>query len=97
MESECSFKRITINNIKHKTASCSGFTGEVYHTPKDRWTPALHNLFQKMEAVYISFYADRITPVPTLETPEENSRLMPFVNVDVKIPSSMLEIESNSK
>lgn len=63
-------KRFTVNNLKYKTTSPSGVTGEFYHTSKETFTSPSHNLFQRMEeeTLYISFCVDRLIPITSLET-----------------------------
>ena len=60
-----------INNLpEHKASGPDGFTGEFYQMFKEKITPELYNLFQRLEAegiIHNLFYPHRITLIPKSE------------------------------
>ena len=74
----------------NKNSGPEGFTGEFYHTFKEKLTPILLKFFQKMaeeETLPNSFYEATITLIPKSEedtTKKENNRPISLMITDAK-------------
>ena len=86
-----------INNLpKHKASGPDGFTGEFYQMFKEKITPELYNLFQRLEAegiIHNLFYPHRITLIPKPDidtTKKENYRPITLMNIGAKILNKIL-------